>query len=56
MLPAFLSIRGAPDQRIQKIRILCIRKSESLEQENPNYMNTKIRIATTRKSEFATVE
>ena len=32
------------------------RKSESRTHENPNILNTKIRIASTRKSEFDTVE
>ena len=48
VLPAFLPIRVPLTSGF--------RKSESIEQENPNYINTKIRIATTRKSEFATVE
>lgn len=48
VLPALLPIRAPLTSGF--------RKSESLEHENPNYMNMKIRIATTQKSEFATVE
>lgn len=36
VLPVFLPMRAPTDQRVQKIRILNTRKSESLTPENPN--------------------